>query len=58
MNLYHTEPTVQDCTFSFSTNRPKKTSRTALLFLRSFLSNAFLALFLSCGSQRVWGGER
>ena len=31
----------------------RKTSRTALLFLRSFLSTAFLALFLSRGSQRV-----
>ena len=30
-----------------------KTSRTALLFLRSFLSTAFLALFLSRGSQNV-----
>ena len=32
----------------------RKTSRTALLFLRSFLSTAFLALFLSRGSQRVY----
>ena len=31
----------------------RKTSRTALLFLRSFLSTAFLASFLSRGSQRV-----
>ena len=31
----------------------RKTSRTALLFLRSFLSTAFLALFLSRGSQRA-----
>ena len=31
----------------------RKTSRIALLFLRSFLSTAFLALFLSRGSQRV-----
>ena len=23
MNLYHTEPTVQNCTFSSSINRPK-----------------------------------
>ena len=33
---------VSECLFSFD----RKTSRTALLFLRSFLSTAFLALFL------------
>ena len=40
---------------SSSSNR--KTSRTALLFLRSFLSTAFLASFLSRGSQRVCVGS-
>ena len=34
----------------------RKTSRTAPLFLRSFLSTAFLASFLSSGSQRVSAG--
>ena len=45
---------VSECLFFFD----RKTSRTALLFLRSFLSTAFLALFLSRGSQRVcvWVG--
>ena len=38
---------------SLSSSPDRKTSRTALLFLRSFLSTAFLALFLSRGSQRV-----
>ena len=40
---------VSECLFCFD----RKTSRTALLFLRSFLSTAFLAPFLSRGSQRV-----
>ena len=31
----------------------RKTSRTALQFLRSFLQPLFFALFLSCGSQHV-----
>ena len=35
---------------SLSSSPDRKTSRTALLFLRSFLSTAFLALFLSRGS--------
>ena len=38
---------------SLSSSPDRKTSRTALLFLRSSLSTAFLALFLSRGSQRV-----
>ena len=40
---------VSECLFFFD----RKMSRTALLFLRSFLSTAFLASFLSRGSQRV-----
>ena len=36
---------------SVSSLPDRKTSRTALLFLRSFISTAFLALFLSRGSQ-------
>ena len=38
---------------SLSSPPDRKTSRTALLSLRSFLSTAFLAFFLSRGSQRA-----
>ena len=45
--------TLSRTAFAHSLPTDRKTSRTALLFLRSFLSTAFLALFLSRGSQRV-----
>ena len=43
--------------FAHSLPTDRKTSRTALLFLRSFLSTAFLALFLSRGSQPAIGNS-